>query len=58
MIEALRAEHFYILTHPHVADIAARRSDEIAAAFAAQAPRYEGDEAYDVNAIIAKLMAR
>ncbi len=55
VVEALENEYFLILTHPHVADIAARRADEVATAFTNQAPRYDDDEQYDVNAIIARL---
>ncbi|MEM7218629.1 MAG: SDR family NAD(P)-dependent oxidoreductase [Pseudomonadota bacterium] len=58
VIEALEQEYFFILSHPHVAEIAARRADEVARAFAAQAPRYDGDDVYDVNKIIATLTAR
>jgi len=49
---------FYIVTHPHVVEIARERWDGVAEAFAAQAPRYSGDEAYDVNEVIRKLRDR
>ncbi len=58
VVEAIRAEYFYVLTHPHVVDYAERRWQEIEAAFARQAPRYDGDSAYDVNAIIERLAGR
>ena len=57
VIEALENEYFYILTHPHVAEIAWRRAEEIGNAFAAQAPRYDGDDRYDVNNVFRRLQA-
>ena len=57
VIEALENEYFFILTHPHVAEIAWRRAEEIGNAFAAQAPRYDGDDRYDVNNVFRRLQA-
>ncbi len=57
VIEALENEYFYILTHPHVAEIAGRRAEEIGNAFASQAPRYDGDDRYDVNNVFRRLQA-
>jgi NAD(P)-dependent dehydrogenase (short-subunit alcohol dehydrogenase family) len=42
---------FYIVTHPPVVEIASQRWDEISAAFAAQAPRFDGDEKLDTRAL-------
>jgi NAD(P)-dependent dehydrogenase (short-subunit alcohol dehydrogenase family) len=52
VIAGVEAGNFYILTHPHVVEYARSRWQELEEAFAAQAPRYPGDEAYDVNEII------
>lgn len=52
VIAGVEAGNFYILTHPHVVEYPQARWAELEEAFAAQAPRYEGDEAYDVNRII------
>ncbi|MCY3687789.1 MAG: SDR family NAD(P)-dependent oxidoreductase [Gammaproteobacteria bacterium] len=54
-IEGIRAERFLIVTHPHAASIAEARWAEIERAFAEQAPRYEGDEKYDLGPIIRQL---
>jgi NAD(P)-dependent dehydrogenase (short-subunit alcohol dehydrogenase family) len=48
---------FYIVTHPHAIRAAERRFAEIEAAFAAQAPWTEDAERYDVNRVIADVMA-
>ena len=55
VVEGVREEHYFILTHPHAATYAEHRAREIADAFAKQAPRFEGDEQYDVGNIIKKL---
>jgi NAD(P)-dependent dehydrogenase (short-subunit alcohol dehydrogenase family) len=46
---------FYIVTHPPVREIVAERAAEILAAFDAQAPRYQGDEAIDTRAVMARV---
>jgi NAD(P)-dependent dehydrogenase (short-subunit alcohol dehydrogenase family) len=43
---------FYIVTHPPVVEIASERWDEISAAFADQAPRFEGDDKLDTRALL------
>jgi len=48
---------FYIVTHSHVRKSVEERSAEILAAFDGQAPYNEGDDKYDVNAMIEQLMA-
>jgi hypothetical protein len=53
-VEGIRRGDFYIVTHPPVREIVAERSAEILAAFAAQAPRYLGDEAIDSRAVMAR----
>lgn len=55
VLAGVENEDFYIVTHPHVVEIARERWDGLAGAFAAQAPRYPGDEAYDVNVVMEKL---
>ncbi len=52
VIAGVEAGNFYILTHPHVVEYARSRWQELEEAFAAQAPRYAGDDAYDVKEII------
>ena len=49
---------FYIVTHPHVVEIARERWSGVQDAFAAQAPRYPGDEAYDVKEVLRRLKER
>lgn len=56
VIRGVRRGDFFILTHAHVVDIARARWEEAEAAFARQVPRYEGDDAYDVNKLIAKVL--
>ena len=57
VVDGIRDENFYILSHPHVVEIARRRWEEVDAAFQAQAPRREGDEAYSMERIMASLAA-
>ena len=54
-VEGIRTGEFYIVTHPHAVDIAHRRWTEIEQAFAAQAPRREGDRRYDLQPILGSL---
>ncbi len=42
---------FLIVTHPHGIELARERWDSINAAFSEQAPRFEGDEKWDLNRI-------
>ena len=54
-IRGLEEENFFIVTHPHAVEFGKSRWDEIESAFAAQAPRYEGDEKYDLNVVLKQL---
>ncbi len=47
----------YIVTHSHVRKYVEERATEILAAFDKQAPYKEGDDRYEVDAIIARVMA-
>lgn len=53
--EAIEQEYFFVLTHPHVVKFARERFETIEQAFARQAPRYDGDEIFDVTNIARKL---
>ncbi|MDE0660662.1 MAG: SDR family NAD(P)-dependent oxidoreductase [Gammaproteobacteria bacterium] len=55
-VEGIRRGDFYIVTHPHAVGIAQSRWAEIEGAFAAQAPRREGDAKYDLGPIMRQLM--
>ena len=55
VVRGLREETFYMLPHSHVVDIAHERWQNAEDAFAQQAPRMPGDDAYDVNQIIERL---
>ena len=57
VLAAIDQEQFYIVTHAHDLDVAAERWQEVSAAFAAQSPRYAGDEAYAVDNVIQRLRA-
>ena len=54
-IRGLEAENFFIVTHPHAVEFGKSRWDEVESAFAAQAPRFEGDEKYDLNVVLKQL---
>ncbi len=57
VVDAIRDEAFYIVSHSHVVEIARRRWEEVAAAFEAQAPRRDGDEQYSMERIMAGFAA-
>lgn len=57
VIKGIKDETFFIVTHAHAVEVARERWTAAEKAFATQAPRYEGDEKYDVNRIIETLMA-
>ena len=57
-IKRIKAGDFHIVTHPHAVGIAEARWDELKEAFAAQAPRREGDAKYDLEPIMRQLMAQ
>ncbi len=52
-LAGVRRGDFLIVTHPHAVEYARKRWADIESAFAAQAPRFEGDEKYDLSAIMA-----
>ena len=54
-IRGLEEEAFFIVTHPHAVEFGKSRWDEIESAFATQAPRFEGDEKYDLNVVLKQL---
>ena len=54
-IRGLQQESFFIVTHPHAVEFGKTRWDEIDSAFAAQAPRFEGDEKYDLNMVLKQI---
>ena len=56
VVRGVRDERFLIVSHPHAVEFARARWEEVSSAFAEQAPRYEGDDAYDVNQVIAKML--
>lgn len=57
VVDAIRDETFYIVSHSHVVEIARRRWEEVAAAFEARAPRRDGDEQYSMERIMAGFAA-
>lgn len=54
-IRGLQDETFFIVSHPHAVEFAQSRWTEIESAFAAQAPRFEGDEKYDLNNLLGQV---
>jgi NAD(P)-dependent dehydrogenase (short-subunit alcohol dehydrogenase family) len=48
-VAGIKRGDFYIFTHPPVVELAKERWEEIAGAFALQAPRFEGDEVLDTR---------
>jgi len=54
-MEQIRAGEFYIVSHAYNIVRIEERHKEIAAAYAKYAPRYEGDDEFDVRAMIARL---
>ena len=55
-IQGVREESFFILTHAHVVEYARARWEEALGEFGRQVPRYEGDDVYDVNKVMAKVL--
>ena len=58
VLEQIRAGAFYIVSHACNMDHIRPIHDEIETAYATYAPRYEGDDQYDVRKLAAKLKAR
>ncbi|MGI9326330.1 MAG: SDR family NAD(P)-dependent oxidoreductase [Pseudomonadales bacterium] len=54
-VTGIESGEFLIVTHPHAIDIAKRRWTEIESAFSTQAPRFEGDDKYDLNQLMRKM---
>jgi NAD(P)-dependent dehydrogenase (short-subunit alcohol dehydrogenase family) len=57
VLEGIRRNDFYIVTHPPVRELVEERFAEIATAFDAQAPRYDGDELLDTRAVVRRMEA-
>ena len=57
VLQGIREDRFFLLTHPHVVEYARTRWEQVDAAFAEQAPRYQGDDRYDVVKAIARIRA-
>ena len=57
-IRGLGEETFFIVTHPHAVEFGHARWGEIESAFAAQAPRFEGDEKYDLNKLLGQITGK
>ena len=57
VVEQIRAGEFYIVTHAYNIERIKPIHDKIEDAYARNAPRYEGDDEYDVPTLIARLTA-
>lgn len=57
VVEQIRAGEFYVVTHAYNIERIKPIHDKIEDAYARNAPRYEGDEEYDVPTLIARLTA-
>lgn len=57
VVEQIRAGEFYIVTHAYNIERIKPIHDQIEDAYARNAPRYDGDEEYDVPTLIARLTA-
>ncbi len=51
VVTMVAAGEFYIVTHPPVAAYVQERAEELAGAFARQAPRFDGDNTLDTRAL-------
>ncbi|MEM9668512.1 MAG: SDR family oxidoreductase [Pseudomonadota bacterium] len=56
VVEQIRTGEFYVVTHAYNTERYRPIHEEIDAAYAAHAPRYDGDEEYDVRTLIQKFM--
>ncbi len=54
----LKAGEFYVVSHAYNMKRITDRYEEISAAYAKYAPRYEGDEEFDARSLMAKIRAR
>ena len=57
-IRGLAEDTFFIVTHPHAVAFGQARWREIESAFAKQAPRFEGDEKYDLNQLLGQITGK
>jgi NAD(P)-dependent dehydrogenase (short-subunit alcohol dehydrogenase family) len=57
-VDGIRRGDFYIVTHPPVIELVDERATELTAAFAAQAPRFDGDEALSTTAVFRRLRSK
>ena len=57
VFEQIKAGRFYIVTHAYNMERIKPIHEEIEASFATYAPRYDGDEEYDVRTLIARFTA-
>lgn len=57
VVDQIRAGEFYIVTHAYNIERIKPIHDKIEDAYARNAPRYEGDDEYDVPTLIARLTA-
>ena len=55
--EQLRAGHFFVVSHAYNKVRIDARHDEVSAAYDRYAPRYEGDDEFDVRTLIARVAA-
>lgn len=55
VLQQIADGRFYIVSHAYNMVRIQERYDEIAQAFATYAPRYEGDEEYDVRHLLSKM---
>lgn len=58
VVEQIRAGEFYVVTHAYNMVRIKPIHDKIADAYARNAPRYDGDDEYDVPTLLEKLRAR
>lgn len=58
VVEQIRAGEFYVVTHSYNAVRIKPIHNRIEEAYARNAPRYEGDEEYDVPTLLARLRSR
>jgi NAD(P)-dependent dehydrogenase (short-subunit alcohol dehydrogenase family) len=57
VIRQIRAGEHFVVSHAHNIEHINARHDQLASAFAKYAPRYEGDEEFDVPTLVANFLA-
>ena len=55
VLEQIKNGEFFIVSHAYNMVRIDRRYEEVASAFARYAPRYDGDEEYDVRTLVARM---